>query len=252
MISVVMIVRDGALTIERALRSVTSFDDVVVYDNGSTDGSQVIAKSFSNVRLVEDGFDGFGATKNRAARYAKHDWILILDADEALEPRLIETLHSACLDEGTVYLLDFKAFYRNQQIHYCGWSGQKIRRLYNRKATGFSNAHVHENILVEGMVVKEMGGGSVMHFSYQTLSDFIVKVDRYSSLYAESNCGVKESSPGRAVLSGAYSFFRTYLLKRGFLDGYVGLVISFSHMATNFYKYMKLYEANRDLRLGRK
>ena len=251
MISVVMIVRDGAATLEKALKSLSRFDDVVVYDNGSTDGSQEIAKRFANVRLIDGYFDGFGPTKNRAATLAKHDWVLILDSDEALEPELVDALFSSHLDESTVYLLNFKAFYRDQQVKYCGWNNQKIRRLYNRRVTGFTSAHVHENIQVEGLSVKEFPGGSVLHFSYLSMSDFIEKVDRYSTLYAQSNKGKKTSSPAKAVLSGLYSFFRTYVLKKGFLDGHVGLLIAFSHMATNFYKYMKLYEVNRDLRLGR-
>jgi glycosyltransferase involved in cell wall biosynthesis len=252
MISVVMIVRDGAATLEKALKSLSRFDDVVVYDNGSTDGSQEIAKRFANVRLIDGYFDGFGPTKNRAATLANHDWVLILDSDEALEPELVDALLSSHLDESTVYLLNFKAFYRDQQVKYCGWNDQKIRRLYNRRVTGFTPAHVHENIQVEGLRVQELQGGSVLHFSYLSMSDFIEKVDRYSTLYAQSNKGRKASSPAKAVLSGLYSFFRTYVLKKGFLDGHVGLLIGFSHMATNFYKYMKLYEANRDLRLVRK
>jgi len=251
MISVVMVVRDGAETLGLALGSLSRFDDVVVYDNGSTDGSQDLAKSFSNVRLIEGYFDGFGDTKNRAAGCAKHDWVLILDADEALEPGLVETLFNHDLDDRTVYLLNFKSFYRSYQVRHSGWNNQKIRRVYNRNTTEFSRAHVHENILAEGLTVGELRGGSVLHYSYTSMSHFLVKADRYSSLYAESNRGLRASSPLRAVVSGFYSFFRTYVLKRGFLDGHVGLVIAFSHMATNFFKYMKLYEANRDLRRGR-
>ena len=251
MISVVMIVRNGAATLERVLKSLSRFDDVVVYDNGSSDGSQEIAKRFANARLIDGYFDGFGPTKNRAAALAKHDWILILDADEALEPELVGALWSRALDEQSVYLLNFKAFYRDQQVRHCGWNNQKIRRLYNRRITGFTPAHVHENVEAEGLQIKELKGGSVLHYSYLSISDFIVKVDRYSTLYAQSNKGKKTSSPVKAVSSGLYSFLRTYFLKKGFLDGHVGLVIAFSHMATNFYKYMKLYEANRSLRLGR-
>jgi len=252
MISVIMIVRDGSATIAKALKSASRFEDVVVYDNGSTDGSQIIAKSFANVRLFQGYFDGFGPTKNRAAELAVHDWILILDADEVLEPELVETLLTLSLDKKTVYLLNFKAFYRDKQVEYCGWNNQKIRRLYNRQVTKFSDAHVHENIRMDGMTLGELNVGSVHHLSYLSMSDFIKKVDRYSTLYAESNLGRKTYGPSKAFLSGIYAFFKTYLLKRGFLDGYVGLVIAFSHMATNFYKYMKLYESNRDLRLGRK
>jgi len=244
-ISAVMIVKNGANTLSKALDSLQEFSDVVVFDNGSTDGSQAIARGYPNVQLNEGTFEGFGPTKNKAAGLAKHDWVLIIDSDEAIEPELAHTMHRQVLDPATIYLLNFKAFFKDYQVKYCGWNNQKIRRLYNRTQTQFTPNHVHENLIDTNMRLEVLQGGSMLHYSYQTLSDFIMKVDRYSTLFAQSNAGKKQASPLKAVINGFYSFFRTYVLKRGFLDGYVGLVIAFSHMATNFYKYMKLYEANK-------
>ena len=85
------------------------------------------------------------------------------------------------------------------------------------------------------------------HYSYQSIEQFVAKANTYSTLFAKNNAGKKSSSPTKAFFNGAYSFVKTYFFKRGFLDGYVGLVISFSHMATNFYKYVKLYELNKEL-----
>jgi len=251
-ISVVMIVRDAESTIRAALSELSQFEDVVVYDNGSVDRTREIAQQFSNVRLIDGYFDGFGPTKNRAVSFARNEWVFVLDSDEVISPELLETLRGVHLQERIVYWVRRESFYRGSRVRYSGWGGEKIRRLYNRSITAFGNAHVHEDILVEGLEELEVGPGVIEHHSYQSLSDFVVKVDRYSSLYAESNKGKKTSSPTKAVISGLYSFFRTYVMKRGFLDGHVGLVIAFSHMATNFFKYMKLYEANQDLRLGRK
>jgi hypothetical protein len=95
---------------------------------------------------------------------------------------------------------------------------------------------------------KEMIEGSIQHFPYQTITDFIMKLDSYSTIYAKDNAGKKASSPSKAILNAHFSFFKTYILKKGFLDGYPGLIIAFSHMATNFYKYMKLYEMNKALK----
>ena len=250
-LSAVMIVKNGARTLDRALQSLVDFDDVVVLDNGSTDGSQEIAGRYPNVQLHQGEFQGFGPTKNAAAGLAKNDWVLILDSDEAIEPALVKAMQTAALDIDTIYLLNFKAFYKDYQVKHCGWNNQKIRRLYHRKHTQFTPNHVHENLIDTNMRLAELTGGSIQHYSYQRLSDFIVKVDRYSTLFAESNAGKKSSSPAKAIFNGLYSFFRTYVIKRGFLDGYVGLVIAFSHMATNFYKYMKLYEANQALKYPR-
>lgn len=250
-ISAVMIVNNGAKTLVKALNSLREFDDVVVFDNGSRDGSQAIAQRYPNVRLFEGDFEGFGPTKNKAAGLAKHDWVLIIDSDEAVEPQLARVIHEQALSPDTIYVLNFKAFYKDYQVKHCGWNNQKIRRLYNRTRTQFTPNHVHENLIDQGMELQELAGGSLLHYSYLNLSDFIMKVDRYSTLFAESNTGKKTANPLKATINGLYSFFRTYVIKRGFLDGYVGLVIAFSHMATNFYKYMKLYEANKSLHSDR-
>jgi glycosyltransferase involved in cell wall biosynthesis len=242
-VSAVMIVKNGARTIRRSLESLREFDDVVVYDNGSSDGTQAIAANFPNVRLIEGEFDGFGTTKNRAASYAMHDWVLIIDSDEVVDAELLHALQTQTLDPKAIYIVNFLAYYKEIPIRYCGWNNQKIRRLYNKNITRFNDNFVHENIIDEGMKKLSISG-NMKHYSYMSISDFIVKLDRYSTLFATDNVGKKSSSPAKAFFNGLYSFFRTYILKRGFLDGYAGLIIAFSHMATNFYKYIKLYEMN--------
>lgn len=242
-VSAVMIVKNGARTIRRTLESLREFDDVVVYDNGSVDETLNIAREYPNVHLIEGNFDGFGPTKNRAASFAKHDWILIIDSDEVVDEELLHALKTKLLDPKSIYIVNFLAFYKEIQIKHCGWNNQKIRRLYNKTITRFNDNAVHENIIDEG-IKKEAIEGNMKHYSYMSISDFIVKLDRYSTLFANDNVGKKSSSLAKAFFNGLYSFFRTYILKRGFLDGYAGLIIAFSHMATNFYKYIKLYEMN--------
>jgi glycosyltransferase involved in cell wall biosynthesis len=246
-ISAVMIVKNGSKTIKKTLNSLKEFDDVVVYDNGSTDGTDAIAKNYANVNFIDGYFDGFGTTKNRATTYAAHDWILIIDSDEVVDEKLLDTLKSKKLDDHTIYILNFLAYYKDIQIKHCGWNNQKIRRIFNKKVTRFNDNHVHENIIDDGMKKEELDG-NMKHYSYVSISDFIIKLDRYSTLFAEDNAGKRSSSPLKAFFNGLYSFFRTFVIKRGFLDGYAGLIIAFSHMATNFYKYIKLYEKNLELK----
>ena len=244
-ISVVVLAKNNENTIEKTLKSLTQFDDVVVYDNGSMDKTLEIVNRFHNVNLVQGEFQGFGWTKNHAASFAKNDWILIIDSDEVVDAQLLEVLKTKKLDEKTVYKLNFKAFYKDIQVKFCGWNNQKIKRLYNKTQTKYNSNDVHEDIVTEGFKI-ELLEGSINHYSYHTISQFVQKADHYSTLFAKNNIGKKSSSPTKAFFNGMYSFFRTYVLKRGFLDGYVGLVIAFSHMVTNFYKYIKLYEANKE------
>lgn len=243
--SVVIIVKDGIRTIEKTLNSLVEFDDVVVYDNGSTDGTQDIVKKFSNVNLIEGEFIGFGPTKNQAASYAKNDWIIILDSDEVIDSELLNTLKNKKLENDKVYILNFHAYYKDIRIKHCGWNNQKIKRIYNKKHTKFNDNLVHENIITKGFTTEELKG-NIKHYSYMSINDFIVKIDRYSSLFANENVGKKKSSPLKAFFNASYTFIKTYIFKRGFLDGYAGLIISVTHATNNFYKYMKLYELNKE------
>ena len=244
-ISAVVLVKNNENTLSATLQSLKAFDDVVVYDNGSTDQSMEIARRYPNVNLVEGEFKGFGWTKNHAASFAKNDWVIIVDSDEVVDETLLQTLQTKSLDDHTVYLLNFKAFYKNIQVKHCGWNDQKIKRLFNKKMTQYNNNAVHEDIITEGFAV-EVLEGNMEHYSYHSMSEFIIKADRYSTLFAKNNVGKRASSPLKAFFNGGYSFIRTYIFKRGFLDGYVGLLIAYSHMVTNFYKYLKLYEMNKE------
>lgn len=246
MISAIVLSKNNETTIKKTLESLRDFDDVVVYDNGSTDDTMKIAKKFANVHLIEGEFKGFGWSKNQAASYAKNDWVVIIDSDEVIDKQLNETLKTKIFQNDTVYQLNFHAFYKERQIKYCGWNNQKIKRVYNKTITQYNTNDVHEDIICDGLKL-ELLEGNVKHYSYHSLSQFIIKADRYSTLFAQNNVGKRDASPAKAFFNAAYSFIRTYIFKRGFLDGYIGLVIAFSHAVTNFYKYMKLYELNKKL-----
>lgn len=242
-ISVVILSKNNELTINNTLSCLKKFKDVVVYDNGSTDNTIKIIEKFDNINLIKGEFKGFGWTKNKAASYAKNDWILIIDSDEVIDEVLFNTLLTIKLDITKVYQLNFKAYYKQKQIKHCGWSNQKIKRLYNKSVTSYNGNAVHEDIIIDNFTL-EILDGYVHHYSYHSISQFIIKADYYSTLFAKNNVGKKSSSPIKAYFNAIYSFVKTYIFKLGFLDGYAGLIIAFSHMSTNFYKYIKLYELN--------
>lgn len=244
-ISVVIIAKDAQSTIQHTLDSLVNFEEVILYLNNTTDDTHNIAARYNNVKVINGEFTGFGPTKNAAANYSKNDWVLSLDSDEVLSIGFINDLSLLNLDNSSVYSINRVNFYKQQQIKHC-WSDDIIVRLYNKKLTTFNNSNVHEKIIDEGFE-NIIINSEVEHYPYLSISDFIEKLDRYSSIFANEWVGKKSSSPVKAILNGTFSFFKTYILKRGFLDGYPGLIIAFSHMATNFYKYIKLYELNREL-----
>lgn len=241
-----MIAKDAEATLVAVLDSLELFEDVVVYSNNSSDKTDEIAASYENVNLIQGEFLGFGPTKNKAASYAKNNWILSLDADEVLSPEFILSIIVLDLKDNTLYSILRTNYYQKTQVKHC-WGNDTITRLYNRSKTTFTDKHVHEKIIEDGFEVKEISG-VVRHYPYSTITDFITKLDRYSTIFAKDNVGKRSSSPLKAFFNGMFSFFKTYIIKGGFLDGYAGLVIAFSHMATNFYKYIKLYELNEELK----
>jgi len=243
-ISCVIIAKNAEATLREVLKALEQFEDVVVYSNNSTDQTDTIARSFSNVTLIQGAFLGFGPTKNKAATYAKNDWILSLDADEILSSEFVANISQLVPQSTHVYSILRENYYKNQHIKHC-WGNDILTRIYNKSFTSFTDSQVHEKIKDDNLQTTLLKG-TIKHYPYSTISDFITKLDRYSTIFAQEHAGKKYSSPTKAIFNGIFSFIKTYFFKRGFLDGYAGLVIAFSHMATNFYKYIKLYELNKE------
>ncbi len=241
-ISCVMIAKNAQATLAETLAALVAFDDVVVYSNGSTDNTDAIARQYPNVNLVHGEFIGFGPTKNAAAKHAKNSWILSLDADEVLSVDFVASLQQIQLQPRCIYRILRENYYQSRHIEHC-WGNDIIPRLYHKEQTAFSDKNVHESILDSGFDAIQIAG-AIYHYPYADVSAFILKLDHYSTLYAEDNAGIKITTPLKAIVNAQFAFIKTYLLKQGFRDGYPGLMIAFSHMATTFYKHIKLYEKN--------
>jgi glycosyltransferase involved in cell wall biosynthesis len=243
MITVTILTKNAEKTIFSTLQSVAEFDEIILLDTGSTDQTLEIAKTFPNVCIHQSRFIGFGPLHNLAAKLAKHDWILSLDSDEILTPSLKEEILLTSLHPSAVYSLPFHNYFNGKFIKWCGWYPERHVRLYNRRATSFSTDEVHEGVVTQNLTVKLLKH-PVKHCPYRSISDFLRKMDFYSDLFAHQYCGKKKSSIQKALLHGIYAFIRSYVLKRGFLGGKEGLLISIYNSQTTFYKYVKLWKQN--------
>lgn len=243
MISVTILTKNSGKYLHEVLTALHSFDEVVIFDNGSKDDTLSIARSFSNVTLHEGSFEGFGPTHNKASSLAKNDWILSIDSDEVVTSEMAQEIHRTVLDDAKVYSFPRHNYYNGKWIRWCGWYPDRVVRLYNRTKTRFTDVQVHEGIITDGVKVVLMNA-PLIHYSYASHSDFLNKMQSYSNLFAKENVGRKSSSPCKAVLHGLAAFFKAYVVKRGFMGGYEGFVISVYNGNTAFYKYLKLYEAN--------
>lgn len=245
MISATILTKNSERHLKELLEALKTFDEVLLYDNGSKDGTMEIAKEYPNCHIVEGPFLGFGPTHNKVSSLAKNDWILSVDSDEIPTNELLEEIHRLDLDSGSIYSIPRKNLFNGKWIYTCGWWPDRVVRLYNRKSTSFTNALVHET--VEKGSLKEVALQSPLkHYSYDTLSDFLKKMESYSTLFAEGRKGKTSSSPFKAVMHGWCAFLKSYILKRGFLQGYEGYLISKYNAQTAFWKYMKLYQLNKD------
>lgn len=239
-VSVVIITRNAASTLRRTLDAVRCFDDVVVYDNGSNDDTIRIAVSYPNVSLNKGDFLGFGPSKRHAVSLAKNDWILSLDADETPSPELIESITSwvngaSPSDLGKILRENWMM---GRPVRYSGWGDDWLIRLFNRRCHNFNDAMVHETIALSDVSRIQRLSGTIEHAAVTDLSQFLEKVNRYSSIRAES--GKLKSYPVFVIfLKAVFAFLRTYVLQHGWLDGWRGLVISVSNANGVFWKYMK-------------
>ncbi len=249
MLTVIIITKNEAEHIERCLRSVAWADEIVVFDSGSVDATVNICKRFTPKVFVTD-WPGFGIQKQRALEQATSDWVLSLDADEEVTPDLRVALEQAMLtDQYNGFELARLSSYCGRPMLHGGWWPDYVLRLFQRAQGRFTDALVHERIIVDGAVGRLET--PLLHEAFVDLNEVLHKVNSYSSLGAEQLMykGVR-SSLGKAVVRGAWTFFRTYVLKAAFLDGAQGFMLSVSNAEGAYYKYLKLYELQQRQQRG--
>ncbi|MDF2549490.1 MAG: glycosyl transferase family 2 protein [Chlamydiales bacterium] len=244
MISVHILTKNSEKYLKEVLKALSAFPEVLIVDSGSSDQTLNIARSFDNVKVIETTFNGFGKMHNFAAAHASFDWVLSIDSDEILEEGLAQEILSLSLDPGAAYSFQRHNVYRGEEIRYGSWGSDWQVRLYNRRKTLFTEALVHEGIICSELKVVPLKG-AVRHYPYQNVSDFLKKMETYSSLFAEQYQGQRKSSLWKAISHAVWTFCKCYLLKRGFLSGENGFFIALYNAHTAYYKYMKLLEKNR-------
>lgn len=239
-VSAVLITKDVEHCIEKALDSLSDFQEVIVYDNGSTDRTLDIINSYSNVRCIQGEFLGFGPTKRKAVSYASNDWVLSLDADEAVSPELIGNLSAFIdTDPNVVGIIWRHNYFLGKRVRYSGWGNDWLVRLFNRQRHNFNEAMVHENVELSSASVRQRIDGVIVHDAVVDVGQMLEKVARYSSIRASTQR--KRYSISMIVFKSMFAFFRTYVLRLGLLDGKAGLVISVSNANGVFWKNIKRY-----------
>lgn len=241
MISVTILTKNSEETLASCLKALESFSEVILLDTGSTDLTLDIGRSFSNVKIYETEFKGFGPLHNLAAEKTSHDWVLSIDSDEIITEELVNEIQNTNLNPNCLYSFPFNNYFNGKLIRGCGWFPDRHTRLYNKTQTCFTHDALHETIQLKHLTEVRLKN-VVKHYSYRSISDFLKKMEHYSSLFASQNRQKMSASLTKAIAHSVYAFIKSYLFKKGFADGQEGFIISIYNAQTAFYKYLKLKE----------
>jgi len=241
-ISVIILTKNSERYLIKCLDALEKFDEIIVLDNGSTDQTLNFAKMYSNVKIVEHPFIGFGPLKNIGITHCSHDWILSIDSDEVLTIDLFEEIQNLRPSSHTIYQILRKNHYNGKLIESCGWGNDWVMRLFNKHTSCFNNQAVHESLILNENIKIQKLKYPILHYPFNNAEQLIDKMQKYSSLYAKDWKGKKISSPTKAFIRALFTFIKNYIFQKGFLDGYEGFLISVSNANGTFYKYIKLYE----------
>lgn len=245
-ISAILITRNERHNIADCLAGLTWCDEVVIVDGGSTDGTVEFALEWGAKVTSKADWPGFGPQKNRALDLAQCEWVLSVDADERVTPELAAEIQAAVqrADAPDAFSLPRLSSYCGQFMRHGGWYPDRVVRLFRRGKARFSDDIVHESVQTQ-----EPAGqlhNDLLHISYRSLDDVLEKTNRYSSAGAEKLAARgRHANLATALGRSVWAFFRTYVLRRGFLDGQLGFVLACGIAHETWYRYLKLWLGQR-------
>jgi glycosyltransferase involved in cell wall biosynthesis len=242
-ISAVLITFNEEDKIEAALQSLDGIaSEIIVVDSHSLDKTVKIARKYTD-RIFERAWTNYADQKNFADGHARFPWILSLDADERLSEDLRRELSELAATEPAcaAFSMPRLVFYLGRWIRHSGWYPDRKIRLFRKDLARWEGAYVHERLVVEGEVRKLKA--PIHHFTYRDIHDHLARINRFSDLGAQKLYAAKKKCRWHhlVVLPGS-RFLKSYVVKRGFLDGFAGLVISVLHGYSIFVRYAKLRE----------
>jgi glycosyltransferase involved in cell wall biosynthesis len=222
-------------------------DEIIVLDSFSSDNTVSIAKERRAI-VKQEMFAGYKEQKNRALKLTKYDYVLSLDADEALSPELISAILKVKKD------FQFKAYSMNRYNHYCGrfikhglWYPDRKIRLFDKRIATWGGMNPHDKIVLREDNKVQFLKGDILHYTFNTIEEHLERNERMSSIAAQAifDSG-KKKHWSKIILSPLWSFINGYFLRLGFLDGYYGWIIAIQNAHLSFLKYQKLQRIKKE------
>lgn len=242
-VSVAIITKNEERNIGDALESVKEFEEIIIVDAFSEDKTVEISKKYTD-KIFQIEWRGFARQKQFAIDKATLSWVLILDADERVTEALKKEISERITKyEADAYLIPRKNYFLGKWIKHSGWWPDYTVRLFRKDKSKMQIRAVHEKVTVEGKTayLKE----PLLHFTYQSIEDFIKKMRIYSTLSAEE-ISKKNFSKLRIILkmlsTPLFTFLKMFILRLGFLDGVRGVLLAVFYSFYSFLKYAKAWE----------
>jgi len=250
-LSACIITLNEADRIDACIASLAFCDEVIVVDSGSTDDTRERAAAHG-ARVVVRAFDGYRTQKDYAVRLAVNDWVLCLDADERVTPALREEIlreRDAGFGGRAGYRFPRATEYFGAYLRHGNAYPDRVMRLFDRRRGGWrGDREIHEHASVDGPVVNLRG--DLEHHAYRSLSDNLVRLERYARMMAEHmHAQGRRAHLLNFVANPLWRFLRGFVLRLGFLDGWRGFVYALIKSNYVRQKFIKLWLLNRGYRI---
>lgn len=239
-LSAVVIAFNEEDDIARCLESLLFAGEIVVVDSHSTDRTEEIARRFTD-RVYQRDFTGFSDQKNAAVSYARGEWVLIVDADEVVTDDLADQIrHAVAEGKHDAYWMPRRSFFLGKWIRHCGWYPDRQLRLARRHLAVFEHRLVHETLSIADAGVLS---ADLEHHTYRDLSEYAAKMVRYARAAAEQKfADGTRFALGDLLFKPTLAFLKMYVVKRGFMDGIRGLMLSVLTACSTAIRYAFLWE----------
>ena len=245
-VSAIVVCFNEEQNIGPCLESVNWRDEIVVVDSFSTDRTVEICRRYTD-RVIQRQWTGYREQKEFAHSQATRDWVLLVDADERVTPELRDEMREALArgaGEYSAFAIPRLVFYLGRWWRRGGWYPDYDVRLFRRERATWGGRDPHEKIIVDGKIRRLQH--PLEHFSYRDIHDHIERINRFTSISARELIEAERGwHVADALFRPLFRFFYSYVLKRGFLEGFAGFYVAASAAFYVFLKYAKVWELTR-------